>query len=1256
MDQQAYYQALMENSPCAVINLDLEGKILAFNPAAERLLGDDPKKIVGQSISHLMVEEGKKPEGVDLYQILSQKGQIFLTSKHIPEESFVDVELQIIPVITKEREIGYIGICHDISELERVDEELRNQKDYFEAIFNNSPVAVVTADPVGKVVSWNPAAETLFGYTQGEAVGRHIDDLVARDDSIRAEAAAYSGQVLNMGRLHTTTKRTRKDGSLVDVEILAFADHPVIVGGEKVGYIVIYHDISERKRIEEELRQQKEYYESLFNNIPAAVVTEDLDGRVLSWNPEAEKLFGYSQEEAVGSMLNDLVAKEESIQDEARSFTTQTLRGERVETTTQRNRKDGSFVDVELMALPVIVAGEEVGLIAIYLDITELKGIEQELRQQKEYYEALFVNSPIAVTTHDMEGNIVSWNQACERLFGYTQAEAIGRNIDDLVAKDDSIRAEAAGHTDSFLEIPGELGKSWRLETTTKRTRKDGSLVDVDLLGLPVIVEGNVIGVIAIYHDISERIKFEEELQRQKDYFEALFVNSPVAVVTADLDGNIVSWNPSAEKLFGYTQEEVVGRDIDSIVANDDSIRAEAYSYTDQVFNLGQVKATTKRTRKDGSLVDVDLLSLPVMVSGEMVGYIAIYHDITPLKEIEGELRRQKEYYEALFMNSPVAVVTNDMKGNVLSWNQAAERLFDYTQTEVMGRNIDDLVASDDSVRAEAARYTESILEESGEFRKSWRIETTTKRTRKDGSLVDVDLLGLPVVVEGEAIGVITIYHDISERMKMQEELQHQKDYFEALFVNSPVAVVTADLEANIISWNPSAERLFGYTQDEVVGRNLDTVVAKEDAMQAEAVGFTNQMFDIGYVEATTKRSRKDGSLVDVDLLSLPVIVAGEMVGYIAIYHDITPLKETERELRHQKDYYEALFVNSPVAVVTADMETNIVSWNPSAEKLFGYTQDEVVGRNLVTVVAKDGSLRAEAAGHTDQIFNLGHVKATTKRNRKDGSLVDVELLSLPVIVAGEMVGFIAIYHDIGPLQEARRTAEAANQAKSDFLARMSHELRTPLNAIIGFTRIVKRKGSETLPEKQLDNLDKVLVSADHLLNLIDDVLDLSKIEAGRIEVEPSSFEIEPLVDLCLTTTQPLIRPERIVLTKEIMKDAPTIYSDQNKVKQILLNLLSNAAKFTHEGQIKVSVSHDIDTLIMSVTDTGIGIPDEALDRIFEDFQQVDTSTTREYGGTGLGLSISHRLAQLLGGDLVASSREGEGSTFTLMIPLQYRV
>jgi signal transduction histidine kinase len=258
--------------------------------------------------------------------------------------------------------------------------------------------------------------------------------------------------------------------------------------------------------------------------------------------------------------------------------------------------------------------------------------------------------------------------------------------------------------------------------------------------------------------------------------------------------------------------------------------------------------------------------------------------------------------------------------------------------------------------------------------------------------------------------------------------------------------------------------------------------------------------------------------------------------------------------------------------------------------------------------------------------------------------------------------------------EAARAAAEQANQAKSAFLANMSHELRTPLNAIIGFTRIVRRKAEGTLPERQLDNLDKVLVSATHLLGLINTILDIAKIEAGRMDVTPSNFEAAELVELCAVTTQPLLK-SGVTLIQEVEPDLPPVYSDQDKIKQILLNLLSNAAKFTHKGSITVRVrgkeggvgskEEEGSTspllppsycLLLEVSDTGIGISQEAMGRIFEEFQQADSSTTRQYGGTGLGLSISRKLARLLGGDLTATSVEGQGSTFTLSLPLHYNV
>ena len=358
-------------------------------------------------------------------------------------------------------------------------------------------------------------------------------------------------------------------------------------------------------------------------------------------------------------------------------------------------------------------------------------------------------------------------------------------------------------------------------------------------------------------------------------------------------------------------------------------------------------------------------------------------------------------------------------------------------------------------------------------------------------------------------------------------------------------------------------------------------------------------------------------------------------------------------EVKRQSEYYAAVIDYSPAAIVLLDMDANVTGWNPAAEKLFGYTVDEALGCNIDDLVAKSDSLYSEAVRYSKKALQEKQVHLLARRTRKDGSLVEVEVSGVPIRIDGKQEVFIAIYHDVSELQRARQEAEEANRAKSTFLANMSHELRTPLNAILGFTRIVRRKGEDALPEKQLDNLDKVLVSADHLLNLINTVLDISKIEAGRVDVQPTSFVLPPLIDLVAGTGEPLLR-KGVTLKTDVPTKLPEMYADRDKLKQILLNLLSNAAKFTHEGQITISAREDGERVYIDVNDTGIGVSEGALARIFEDFQQADTSTTREYGGTGLGLPISRSLARLLGGDLVACSIEGEGSTFTLTLPIRY--
>lgn len=234
----------------------------------------------------------------------------------------------------------------------------------------------------------------------------------------------------------------------------------------------------------------------------------------------------------------------------------------------------------------------------------------------------------------------------------------------------------------------------------------------------------------------------------------------------------------------------------------------------------------------------------------------------------------------------------------------------------------------------------------------------------------------------------------------------------------------------------------------------------------------------------------------------------------------------------------------------------------------------------------------------------------------------------------------------------ARDKAMEATAAKSLFLSSMSHELRTPMNAILGFTRIVKRRTAGTIPERETDNLSKILSSAEHLLALINDILDVSRIESGREKIRAVDFDIPPLVESCLATVAPLISSDRVDLRDDVESSVDRMFTDDEKLRQILINLLGNAVKFTDEGAVSLSVRSEGGRVRFEVTDSGIGISAEALDQIFEEFHQEETLARSI--GTGLGLTISRRLARLMGGDVTVRSTLGKGSTFTVDLPAHY--
>ncbi|MGH3115823.1 MAG: ATP-binding protein, partial [Gaiellales bacterium] len=367
-------------------------------------------------------------------------------------------------------------------------------------------------------------------------------------------------------------------------------------------------------------------------------------------------------------------------------------------------------------------------------------------------------------------------------------------------------------------------------------------------------------------------------------------------------------------------------------------------------------------------------------------------------------------------------------------------------------------------------------------------------------------------------------------------------------------------------------------------------------------------------------------------------------------------------EVRRQKQYFEALVEISPVAVMTMDRGEIVSGWNPAATRLLGYQPDEALGRHIDDLVFRPED-RDEGRATTRLADESGRAQLIARRRRKDGELVDVEIFMVPLVVDGEHAGYYAIYHDITELQAARRDADAANEAKSTFLASMSHEIRNPMNAIIGMSGLMLQT---PLDVEQRDFAKTIQTSAESLLTIINDILDFSKIEAGRTELESIPFAIGPCIEGAIDVVAPSAAAKHLELAYAIDPNLPhALVGDAGRLRQIVLNLVSNAVKFTDAGEVFVSVSGrrlealsvDPDDaprweVSVAVRDTGIGIPPDRMGRLFQAFSQADATISQRYGGTGLGLAISTRLAELQGGSITAESSgvPGEGSRFVVRI------
>ena len=508
---------------------------------------------------------------------------------------------------------------------------------------------------------------------------------------------------------------------------------------------------------------------------------------------------------------------------------------------------------------------------------------------------------------------------------------------------------------------------------------------------------------------------------------------------------------------------------------------------------------------------------------------------------------------------------------------------------------------------------------------------------------------------------------ELAEMARAGRERDRERREFEAIFQHSPTATMIVTEDGTVNAWNAGAERLFGYGAEEAIGRNVDDLVTTpEQREQAERYSSSAAS---GLVHAVTRRVRKDGQLVDVELRALPVLVDGRHVGSVAIYHDITGLQNARRAAEEQ---HQVVFSNAPVAMVMTGQDGVVSEWNPAAERLFGYTAEEARGRHIDDLVT-NLELRSEGQELSRTVHGGGAVKVVTRRARRNGELVDVEVQAVPVRVGGTTAGIVAIYHDVTELlqarrdaEDARRLAEEANASKSRFLSNVSHELRTPLTSVLGFAKIIGERldnvilpGLDTSdPKRQRaarqvrDNVGIIVTEGERLTSMINNVLDLAKIESGLFEWRDQEISLADLLAQAGHSTSSLFGAKGLELTIDVAADVPPVRGDRDRLLQVVINLLSNAVKFTEAGSVRMAAARHDGEVRVSVTDTGVGLAAEDHAAVFEQFRQVGDTLTDKPRGTGLGLPISKEIVEHHGGRMWLESEPGRGSTFWFSLPV----
>lgn len=844
------------------------------------------------------------------------------------------------------------------------------------------------------------------------------------------------------------------------------------------------------------------------------------------------------------------------------------------------------------------------------------------------------------VITHG--DTIVETNRAFDEMLGYAPGEVVGMSASDFVAPES--RSTVLEHRSKASTEPYEA----------RLRRKDGTTFTAEIRGKTALYRGRKVRVTAV-RDITERIRAEEELGRQARLLDL----ARDAIFIISLEGRISYWNHGAEETYGYDRREAVGKISHELLRT--RFPQPREEIKKKLLREGYWEGELVHTARDGTQRIV--ASRWTLEDGDPPRVLEINNDITERKKAEKALREREALLAEAQRLGNFGSWELDLETGRLRWSDQLFRIHGYAPQEFVP-TVEKLMQS---IHPEDRRLLQEAMERGAKEGEAGDL--VLRVVRPDGSVrVTSSKSEIAFDEDGKPVRVIGTVQDITERKQAEDALREAEARYRALVEQMPAITYTNPLKPGGPSTyiSPQIEKILGYSVEECKEDPslLDRALHPDDRERVEAAEAhaeaTGEPMSLEYRMRT-----RDGREVWVqDELVLVRDEEGRPLFWQGILLDITERKRAEEKLRKSEERYRSILEQIHDVYLETDLKGNFTFFNHALVEALGYTEEELRGMNYLQCTVKRCVPRLRKA--FEEVYRTG----IPARNlgweiiRKDGQRRYVEsTTSLITDEQGRKVGFRGIIRDVTErkqnereLEEARRAAEEASRAKSEFLANMSHEIRTPMNGVIGMAELLL--DTDLTPE-QRDYAETIRSSGETLLAVINDILDFSKLESGKVQLETLDFDLYETVEEVTALFATLAHRKDIELAGFVEPDVPArLRGDPFRLRQILTNLISNAVKFTEEGEVFVRASLARESpervrVRFEVKDTGIGMSQEEISKLFQPFTQADSSTTRRYGGTGLGLTISRRFVEMMGGRIGVESEPGKGSTFWFEVPLE---